>query len=164
MPPETRWRYRRYWYYLAQVGLFAIVGFWAVPNIILFGDVAGPRPAEFAAVANQHRYTGIVAAVKAYQRDFGTLPWSVVQLPEEYRPRGFVDHGADLLGTTRITFAISNPSGVLVYEFAPSIEGWYVYSPRYDGPVPASKVVPAAVTTQPASAPASAGATAPGGG
>lgn len=155
---EVRWRYRRYWYYLGQVLLFAMVGFWVGPNILLFRHLFGPSPADFAALAQQPRYMGIVASIKAYQRDFGALPFTVGEMPPAYLPKDYphVD-GADLLGTTRITFPVNNPSVVLVYEFAPASEGWYVYSPRYDGPVPAHIVFPSAATTQPATGPTAGG-------
>ena len=146
---DVLWRYRRYAYYLGHVALCFAISFWIGPNLILLSRYPDATPATFAQVA-QARYAGVVAAIKAYQRDKGTLPLSVWEMPKAYFPAGYEYDGADLCGTTRISFPSSKPHGVLVYEFKLPGEGWYVYSPRYDGPIPAP-IVPPGPATQPTS-------------
>ena len=108
------------------------------PNLILFHAPWGPSPAEYAHISQQ--YAQLIAGIKAYRRDFGALPFSSYEMPSAYRPRNYHGPEGEILGTTSITL----PAGhaVFEYEFSPAMEGWKVYSPRYDGPLPAP-IVPA---------------------
>jgi hypothetical protein len=140
------WLLRRIGYCLGQLALFLVLSFWVGPYLVLLIRYGGDTPERFAAVA-QARYAGIVAAIKAYQRDEGALPGWVGQA-RAYWPNDYRDDGADLLFTTRMTFVCRDPYGVIVYEFAAADEGWRVYSPRYNGPLPAP-LVQAAPATRP---------------
>lgn len=146
---ETRqdvvWRVRRIGYYFGQALLFFVIVYRVGPNLFLFGSPFSPRPGDFAAIA-QTRYAPVVAAIKAYQRDRGELPSTTHQLIPRLLPKNAPFGRLD--GTARVIFQLSETSGVLAYDFTPATEGWVVFSPRYQGPIPAP-LVPAAASPQP---------------
>jgi hypothetical protein len=149
-PEDQTWLFCRLSYYGSQLLLFVLIGFWIGPNLRLFHSPFNPTPADYVQYARQ--YVPIIAAIKAYQRDFGHLP-SDGGLPQAYLPASFLEVPGEISGTTSITFIVGM-QGVLEYEFNPAKEGWIIHSPRYDGPLSAP-IVPAAPKplTVPASSP-----------
>ncbi|MGA2443077.1 MAG: hypothetical protein ABSH08_19155 [Tepidisphaeraceae bacterium] len=149
--PEDRvWLlYRLGWYGFQLLLLLAIV-YRIGPNLFLFHSPFSPRPEDFVSYTNE--YVPIIAAIKAYNRDFGKLPFDS-DLPPEYMPRGYKGVVGEIVNTTSITFPLADHI-VLEYEFSPAMEGWIVHSPRYDGRIPAP-IVPAAPkpVTRPSSSP-----------
>jgi len=137
---DRAWQARRFAWYTFQALLFLAIVYRAGPNLILFHSPFSPRPQDFVPLTNQ--YVPIVAAIKAYQRDFGKLPFDSTDLPPQYKPVGYNGQVGEIVYTTSITFQVQD-SSVLEYEFSPLIEGWKIHSPRYDGRIPAP-IVPAA--------------------
>jgi hypothetical protein len=146
-PEDRRWRLRRIAYYLGHVVLFGAIVYRAGPNMFLFHSPFSPPPQHYAGLAKQ--YMPLVAAIKAYQRDFGKLPMDSFNLPPRYRPAGYTAGEGAILGTNSITFGPIEYS-VIEYNFAQPGEGWTVYAPRYKGPIPAPLVL---ATPSPASRP-----------
>jgi hypothetical protein len=150
-PEDVAWRLRRIAYYFGHVLLFAAIVWRVGPNLFLFGSPFTPPPAHYAPLT--HEYVPLVAGIKAYQRDNGgKLPFDPYQLPRGYVPAGYQGQHGAMLGTPTLTFMVSNYA-VLAYDFRPASEGWFVYAPRYYGPVPAPLVQAAA---SPASRPSTA--------
>ena len=150
-PEDRAWlRYRLGWYAF-QVLLFLAIVYRIGPNLVLFHSLFSPRPEDFVKFTND--YVPMIAAIKAYNRDFGKLPLDSDEMPREYEPRDFNGQLGEILDTTSITFQVADYA-VLEYEFSPPIEGWIVHSPRYDGRIPAP-IVPAAPkpATRPSSSP-----------
>jgi hypothetical protein len=150
--PEDRvWlRYRLGWYGF-QLLLYLAIVYRIGPNLVLFHSPFSPGPEDYVAFTND--YVPIIAAIKAYSRDFGQLPMDSLELPPAYRPRGNNGQIGEILGTTSITFQVGD-NAVLEYEFSSPVEGWIVHAPRYDGRIPAP-IVPAAPkpVTRPSSSP-----------
>ena len=111
----------------------------------MFHSLFSPTPADYAAIAQQ-RYTTAIAALKAYQRDNGSLPDSTWDIPETYLPKDSSELGT-VCGTTSVTFGLNR--AIVEYEFTPATEGWFIHAPRYDGRLPAP-IVAAAPATRPA--------------
>jgi len=131
---DRTWRVYRFGYYGLQLLPLSIISFWIGPNLVLFHSPLSPGPADYAQLTND--YIPMIAAIKAYRRDFGQLPASSYGLPPEYRPPNYHGGDGEILNTTSITFTVAKQS-VLEYEFSPMKEGWIIHSPRYDGPIPA---------------------------
>jgi hypothetical protein len=147
--PEDRvWRLYRLGWCGFQLLLFLAIVYRIGPNLFLFHTPFSPGPADFVSSTNQ--YVPIIAAIKAYNRDFGKLPFGS-DLPKEYMPPNFNGAVGEIGDTTSITFPVDDHA-VLEYEFSSEREGWLIHSPRYDGPIPAP-IVPAAPkpTTRPSS-------------
>lgn len=156
-PEDGAWRLRRLGYYGSQLLLFFVIVCRLGPNLILFHSPFSPGPAGYVRYTKD--YIPIIAAIKAYNRDWGQLPLDSNDLPPAYQPPNFQGDVGEILGTTSITFPVG-AHGVLEYEFSPVQEGWYIHSPRYDGPLPAPIVVAAPkpttqATTQPTAQPSS---------
>jgi hypothetical protein len=146
-PEDRAWRRRRLGWYCFQLFLFFAIVYRIGPNLFLFHSPFSPGPRDFVAEAD--KYAPMIAAIKAYNRDFETWPGSSWELPPNYMPPNIVGEGGEIMGTS-ITFPVGHD--VLEYEFSPAIEGWTVHSPRYDGPIPAAIVAAAAKpATQPSS-------------
>lgn len=141
-PEDRAWQRKRFAWYGFQVFLFFAIVYRIGPNLILFHSPFSPGPKDFVPLTSQ--YVPIIAAIKAYHRDYGTLPFESVDLPPQYMPPGYMNNGqnSEILNTTSITFQAAD-SSVLEYEFSPMIEGWKVHSPRYDGAIPAPIVAAA---------------------
>ena len=155
---DRSWFCRRLAWYGFQCLLFVSIVYRVGPNFVLFHSPFSPGPQYY--VQFTHDYTSMIAAIKAYKRDFGELPIDS-ELPQEYFPPEYTGGRGQILNTTSITFPLQRPEaffpfGVLEYEFSPEKEGWIVHSPRYNGPIPAP-IVPAAPkpATQPATSPTS---------
>jgi hypothetical protein len=156
-PEDSVWRLRRLGWYACQFLLFLVVGFRIGPNLFLFHSPFSPGPEDFVHFTND--YVPIIAAIKAYKRDYGQLPYDS-DLPPQYMPPNYNGMRGEINNTTSITFPIGNYAvlqyqyAVLEYEFSAPNEGWIIHSPRYDGRIPAP-IVPAAPTpvTRPSSAP-----------
>lgn len=144
-PEDRRWLLRRLSYYLAHLVVLAFIGYQAGPNLIMFHSLFSPTPAEYAAIAQQ-RYTTTIAAIKAYQRDNGSLPRITYDLEGTYLPKDFGELGT-IFETTSVTFGLDR--AIVEYEFTPASEGWFIHAPRYDGRLPAP-IVAAAPATRPA--------------
>lgn len=148
---DLKWDDRRFAYYFVHVLLFALIVYRIGPNMFLFHSPFSPPPAHYAALAKQ--YEPLIAAIKAYQRDFGKLPSDSYSLPESYRPAGYTAGDGQIIGTNSITFGPTEYS-VIEYNFAQPGEGWTVYAPRYQGPIPAPIVLAApSPASQPSTGP-----------
>jgi hypothetical protein len=86
-PEDRAWRLRRLGYYILQIALFLLVGFRVGPNLILFHSPMSPTPADF--VPFTERFVPVIAAIKAYNRDYGKLPVDSYDLPPEYGPPNY---------------------------------------------------------------------------
>ncbi len=144
-PEDRRWLLRRLFYYLGHVVVLGLIGYWAGPNLIMFHSLFSPTPADYAAIA-EGECTTAIAAIKAYQRDNGSLPSGTWELGGTYLPRNS-DPTGNILSTTSVTFGLGR--AVVEYEFTPAREGWFIHAPRYDGRLPAP-IVPPSPTTRPA--------------
>jgi hypothetical protein len=146
-PEDLAWRLYRTGWWGFQLLLFLTIAWRIGPNLLLFHSPFSPGPEDYVPYTKQ--YAPIIAAIKAYDRDFGKLPDDSWGLPPQYMPPGFKGEGGEILPATSLTIPIG-AQGVLEYEFSPEKEGWWVHSPRYDGPIPAP-IVPAApkLATQP---------------
>jgi hypothetical protein len=131
---DQAWLVRRLAYYASQVVVFLLVALRIGPNLILFHSPLSPGPADYVQFTKDD--VPMIAAIKAYKRDFGTLPAGSWNLPPAYEPANYRGGGGEILNTTSITFTVGL-SGVLEYEFNPASEGWIIHSPRYDGRIPA---------------------------
>jgi hypothetical protein len=149
---DREWRRKRMGWYGLQILLFLVIVYRIGPNLILFHSPFSPAPKDFVPFTSQ--YVQMIAAIKAYNRDFGQLPLTSMDLPPQYMPPGYNGDIGEIGMTTSITFPIAD-HGVLEYEFSPAMEGWIVHSPRYDGRIPAPIVTaaPKPAATQPAARP-----------
>jgi hypothetical protein len=130
------WRLRRLAYYGAQLLLFLAIIYGVGPNLFLFHSLFRPSPASYARLTPP--YVSIVAAIKAYQRDTGSLPSGTYELPKRYLPADCDRITGEILGHPDVTFQVGNT--VLAYDFTPATEGWIIYAPRYQGRIPAPLV------------------------
>jgi hypothetical protein len=155
-PEDRAWRWRRLGYYGLHLLLLLAIVYRIGPNLVLYHSPLSPRPGDYLRYTQP--YVPIIAAIKAYNRDFGKLPEGDFDLPPEYVPANY--HAFNEISGTSITFSTSD-YGVIEYDFSPASEGWIVHFPRYDGRIVAP-VVTAAPTpsTQPS---AGAAASAPHG-
>ena len=148
---DRAWLLRRFGWYGFQLLLFLSIIYRIGPNLVLFHSPFSPSPEDF--VPYTEDFVPTIAAIKAYNRDFGKLPLDAMELPPEYMPPGGVGVNGEILDTTSITFG-AGKSAVLEYEFSPAKEGWIVHSPRYDGRIPAPIVAAAPKpVTQPSASP-----------
>jgi hypothetical protein len=136
---DRRWFHRRLLYYAGHVLLFAAIIYRAGPNMFLFHRPWSPKAADYTAMTRD--YVAMIAAIKAYQRDTQSMPFDTLELPKGYQPSNYRGEIGRIYGTPRVTFAIGH--NVLVYDFSSATEGWYVYAPRYHGPIAAPRVPPA---------------------
>src|ERR1043165_5324672 len=78
--PEDRvWLGWRLMYYAAHVVLFLTIIYRAGPNLFLFHSMSSPTPGDYAKFTRT--YVPLIAAIKAYQRDYGALPADDYELP-----------------------------------------------------------------------------------
>jgi hypothetical protein len=107
---------------------------------VLFHSSFSPSLTDYARQTD--RFVPTIAAIKAYNRDFGKLPAVAYELPSEYQPSTHDGDYGEIVWTTSITFQAEGWA-VLEYEFSPEKEGWTIHAPRYDGPIPAPIVTAA---------------------
>ncbi len=146
---DRGWRWRRIAYYLCQAGIFLAIALEFGPNVIMFHQVLRPGDAYYSAMTTE--FVPLIAAIKAYQRDFGSLPGDAYTLPPQYLPKNYDGPNGEILQFTSITLQIDRC--VLEYEFTPANEGWIMHSPRYEGRISAPLVQAA---PKPATAPTTA--------
>ncbi len=139
-PEDRSWLVYRLGYSALQLLLLLVIVYRVGPNLFLFDTPFTPGPLDYVRYTTD--YVPAIAAIQAYQRDFGKLPVDTDDLAPEYLPADFKGGRGEINGTTSITFPVGN-HGVLEYEFSPTIEGWMIHSPRYNGRIPAP-IVPAA--------------------
>lgn len=137
---DRQWLLRRWLYYLAHPLFVFLIAYTIGPNLVLFHRPWSPSPAHYATLTGP--YVSMVAAIKAYQRDHGSLPVYTEYLPEGYRPADYHGNVGTIYGFPTVTFQVGEYS-VLAYDFTPVTEGWIIYAPRYQGPIPVP-IVPAA--------------------
>ena len=142
-PEDRAWLLRRLAYYFAHLLVFSLIVYRIGPNLFLFHSPFSPSPAYYATLTRP--YVSMVAAIKAYKRDTGSLPSGTDDLPKEYVPADYIGEIGEILGTGIITFGTGDRHSIVVvaYDFRPATEGWFIYAPRYYGPIPAPKVQPA---------------------
>jgi hypothetical protein len=138
-PEDRAWLWRRLRYYGLQLLLFLAIVYRIGPNLFLYHSPLSPSAADYVRYTKQ--YVPIIAAIKAYNRDFGKLPAGDFDLPPDYLPANYHGGGAEILGTS-ITFETAE-FGVIEYDFSPTSEGWIMHFPRYDGRI-AAPIVAAA--------------------
>jgi hypothetical protein len=139
-PGDRTWFWRRMAYYVLHLLLLGLIVYRVGPNLFLFHSPFSPTPIEFAQIAR--KYAPMVAAIKAYQRDY---PNAVLDITDELPPPYMPPNGNQLYGSIAARPSVTFPTGsaVLEYDFTPAIEGWVVHSPRYNGRISAP-TVPAA--------------------
>ena len=96
-PEDRAWRLRRLGWYGFQLILFLAIVYRIGPNLVLFHSPFSPSPAEYVAFTND--YVPMIAAIKAYNRDFGKLPMGSFDLPPKYKPRGFKGENGEIRAT-----------------------------------------------------------------
>jgi hypothetical protein len=129
-PEDRQWLLRRLAYYLGLLLLFGLIVYGPGPNLFLFHSPFSPSLAHYATLTRP--YVSMVAAIKAYKRDTGSLPPDTECLPKEYQPTAYSGGIGTIYGHDDVTFPAGENS-VLSYDFSPANEGWIIYAPRYQG-------------------------------
>lgn len=116
---QSKWFYRQLAYYLLLALLFSAIAFAWGPNIIQFGKLTQPTPADFKEHVENY-CVPVVRAMKEFERDNGRLPNDAHELVPKYLAQ---------VGMNDVFQGTYNHRGkwveLIVYDFRLETEGWY---------------------------------------
>ncbi|HXE54934.1 MAG TPA: hypothetical protein VN541_18070 [Tepidisphaeraceae bacterium] len=128
-------------YYLCLASLFAVIAFYIVPNVYLFGRPYGLGPADFVAETQDPYNIAAVRAIKRFQKVRGKLPKDYRDVVPAYIPANVWK--GNILNGDFITYSYGGPAPVphaIIYRFAPGVEGWWVEGSFAYGKIPVPPV------------------------
>ena len=126
-------------YYGVLALIFATVAFYFGPNLILFGKLTRPSPADFIAVTRRPGNIASVKAIMQFEADHGRWPSDERDLVPRYLPDINMLEGRVLPGEY-VSFV--RPFGhEITYRFTLGSEGWWVRGPTANGRIPVPPVM-----------------------
>ncbi len=151
-PKDPTWTAKRVAYYVALLGWFSLIAFWAGPNVWLFGRVTGMRESDLHEQVNR-LYVPLVRAMLEYQKDFGALPPNTRTATKPYFGEnvlltggsGYVQNGVLIARDYKWHHTIR-------YNFNDTRSPWSAQGGYYNGPIwrpPVNFETPFAPTTRP---------------
>ena len=140
-PFQRKWRFLRWNYRLALLGVFVAVSLYFGPNWFNYGRLTRPSPADFVGLVNE-RCAPVLRAMAAYRKDTGQSAFGYDQLVPKYLPATF-EHERGVLQVQRdgdVEFRLFDKRLRIRYSYADGPPHWLIEGRSLSGVVPAPSV------------------------